>query len=53
MNNQRPSALPDDDVVELLIHQHGLIHNLFDEVRAAEAGTRREAFDRLVRMLAL
>lgn len=33
MNEQRSTAVPDDDVVEVLIRQHGLIHDLFDEVR--------------------
>lgn len=53
MNTQRSTAVPNDDVVEVLIRQHGLIHDLFDEVRATEAGARREAFGRLVRMLAV
>jgi hypothetical protein len=42
-----------DDVVALLIRQHGEIHTLFDEVRAAEGEARAEAFRRLVRLLAV
>jgi hypothetical protein len=25
--------MPENDVIEVLLHQHGLIHDLFDEVR--------------------
>jgi hemerythrin superfamily protein len=54
MEDRRPAEAPDDeDVVELLIRQHGMIHDLFDEVRAAPADARREPFERLVRMLAV
>src|SRR3954466_3491984 len=42
-----------DDVVALLMRQHGDIHNLFDEVRATQGDARREAFQRLVRLLAV
>jgi hemerythrin superfamily protein len=44
-------ATPDDDVVALLMRQHGDIRNLFDEV--AEGDARQEAFRRLVRLLAV
>ncbi|MFF7206516.1 hemerythrin domain-containing protein [Streptomyces sp. NPDC008141] len=44
---------PDDDVVSLLMRQHGDIRNLFDEVEAAKGGERQEAFRRLVRLLAV
>ena len=50
---QREPAAPDDDVVEVLMQQHGVIHNLFDEVRASGAEDRQDAFSRLVRMLAV
>ena len=42
----------DDDVVALLMRQHGDIRNLFDEVEAATGEERRDAFRRLVRLLA-
>ncbi|MET9880979.1 hemerythrin domain-containing protein [Actinacidiphila glaucinigra] len=42
-----------DDVVALLMQQHGDIHNLFDEVRTSEGEARREAFQQLVRLLAV
>ncbi|MEV6618128.1 hemerythrin domain-containing protein [Streptomyces sp. NPDC051051] len=43
----------DDDVVALLMRQHGDIRNLFDEVEATEGDERRDAFRRLVRLLAV
>ncbi|HWU05317.1 MAG TPA: hemerythrin domain-containing protein [Streptomyces sp.] len=43
----------DTDVVALLMRQHGDIRNLFDEVEAASGAERREAFRRLVRLLAV
>ncbi|HZG04057.1 MAG TPA: hemerythrin domain-containing protein [Streptomyces sp.] len=42
-----------DNVVALLMRQHGEIRNLFDEVEAARGDARRDAFRRLVRMLAV
>ncbi len=42
-----------DDVVALLMRQHGDIRNLFDEVERAEGDERRDAFRRLVRLLAV
>ncbi|WP_369199769.1 hemerythrin domain-containing protein [Streptomyces sp. PU-14G] len=44
---------PDQDVVALLMAQHGQIRNLFDEVEATSGEARRDAFGRLVRMLAV
>ncbi|AYN42795.1 hemerythrin domain-containing protein [Streptomyces dangxiongensis] len=44
---------PDIDVVALLMRQHGDIRNLFDEVEQSEGEERREAFRRLVRLLAV
>ncbi|MFJ8648794.1 hemerythrin domain-containing protein [Streptomyces sp. NPDC093546] len=44
---------PDDDVVSLLMRQHGDIRNLFDEVERSTGDERREAFRRLVRLLAV
>ncbi|MFI6033238.1 hemerythrin domain-containing protein [Streptomyces sp. NPDC051315] len=46
-------AAPDTDVVSLLMRQHGDIRNLFDEVEAGRGDARREAFHRLVRLLAV
>ncbi|SDD30763.1 hemerythrin domain-containing protein [Streptomyces prasinopilosus] len=43
----------DDDVVSLLMRQHGDIRNLFDEVEATGGEERRNAFRRLVRLLAV
>lgn len=43
----------DDDVVALLIRQHGDIRNLFDEVESTSGENRRDAFRRLVRLLAV
>ncbi|CAL9332522.1 hemerythrin domain-containing protein [Streptomyces althioticus] len=43
----------DDDVVALLMRQHGDIRNLFDEVEATSGEERRDAFRRLVRLLAV
>ncbi|MFE7779092.1 hemerythrin domain-containing protein [Streptomyces sp. NPDC057445] len=43
----------DDDVVALLMRQHGDIRNLFDEVEAATGDERQTAFHRLVRLLAV
>jgi hemerythrin superfamily protein len=43
----------DDDVVSLLMRQHGDIRNLFDEVEASSGDARQDAFRRLVRLLAV
>ncbi|MFF6984486.1 hemerythrin domain-containing protein [Streptomyces sp. NPDC008343] len=43
----------DTDVVALLMRQHGDIRNLFDEVEASTGEERRDAFRRLVRLLAV
>ncbi len=42
-----------EDVVALLVRQHGQIHSLFDEVRLSEGEARKDAFRRLVRLLAV
>ncbi len=39
-------------MVALLMRQHGDIRNLFDEVEASRGEERRDAFRRLVRLLA-
>ena len=43
----------DIDVVALLMRQHGDIRNLFDEVEQSRGEERRDAFRRLVRLLAV
>lgn len=43
----------DDDVVAMLMRQHGDIRNLFDEVEQSSGDARRDAFRRLVRLLAV
>jgi hemerythrin superfamily protein len=43
----------DIDVVALLVRQHGDIRNLFDEVEQSRGEERRDAFRRLVRLLAV
>ncbi|MET7551072.1 MULTISPECIES: hemerythrin domain-containing protein [unclassified Streptomyces] len=43
----------DIDVVALLMRQHGDIRNVFDEVEAGTGEERRDAFRRLVRLLAV
>ncbi|MFF2721531.1 hemerythrin domain-containing protein [Streptomyces sp. NPDC058011] len=47
-----PSA-DEEDVVALLMRQHGDIRNLFDEVEDSSGDARRDAFRRLVRLLAV
>ncbi|KEF05885.1 MULTISPECIES: hemerythrin domain-containing protein [Streptomyces] len=44
---------PETDVVALLMAQHGQIRDLFDEVEQSTGDARRDAFRRLVRMLAV
>ncbi len=48
-----PELMKEGDVVDLLVHQHSLIRDMFDEVEHAAPGTRHEPFRRLVRMLAV
>lgn len=43
----------DDDVVDLLLRQHEEIRELFFEVQDRTGDERREAFERLVRLLAV
>jgi hemerythrin superfamily protein len=49
----RPQVMPEGDVVDLLIHQHSQIRDLFDEVENTLGEARKNAFDRLVRLLAV
>ncbi|MER5325211.1 hemerythrin domain-containing protein [Streptosporangium roseum] len=48
-----PEMMGESDVVDLLLAQHALIRDLFDEVEQAPADRRAEAFTRLVRLLAV
>ncbi|MGN9844089.1 hemerythrin domain-containing protein [Nonomuraea sp. H19] len=45
--------MKDNDVVDLLLHQHEEIKGLFDEVENAAPEDKAEAFQRLVRLLAV
>jgi hemerythrin superfamily protein len=49
----RPETMPENDVVELLLHQHQEIRRLFTQVENSTGPERREAFDRLRRFLAV
>lgn len=49
----RPETMPARDVVDLLVHQHSQIRDLFDEVESTLGAERRDAFGRLVRLLAV
>ncbi|WP_214411518.1 hemerythrin domain-containing protein [Sphaerisporangium fuscum] len=48
-----PELLDESDVIGLLIRQHAMIRDLFDEVERAVGGARAESFERLVRLLAI
>ncbi|MFC0864472.1 hemerythrin domain-containing protein [Sphaerimonospora cavernae] len=48
-----PELMRENDVVDLLIHQHSMIRDMFDEAAKAPEDGRAEAFRRLVRMLAV
>ncbi|GGO61312.1 hemerythrin [Nonomuraea cavernae] len=48
-----PETMEETDVVDLLVAQHVMIQDLFDEVERASAGRRYESFTRLVRLLAV
>ncbi|MEZ0073830.1 hemerythrin domain-containing protein [Planotetraspora sp. GP83] len=48
-----PELMKENDVIELLMRQHVLIRELFDEVDRGQGDERREAFSRLVRLLAV
>ncbi|MCT9928947.1 hemerythrin domain-containing protein [Planotetraspora sp. A-T 1434] len=48
-----PGVTKEHDVIELLIRQHVQIRELFDEVDRGQGDQRREAFSRLVRLLAV
>jgi hemerythrin superfamily protein len=48
-----PKAMPQNDVVDLLIHQHSQIRDLFEEVETHIGAERQDAFTRLIRLLAV
>ncbi|MET9340653.1 MULTISPECIES: hemerythrin domain-containing protein [unclassified Nonomuraea] len=48
-----PERMNENDVVDLLLHQHDLIKELFAEVEGAPPDARGEPFQRLVRLLAV
>jgi hemerythrin superfamily protein len=51
--SDRPETTSENDVVQLLLHQHEEIRRLFAEVTNAASADRAEAFDRLRRLLAV
>ncbi|GAA4191653.1 hemerythrin domain-containing protein [Microbispora amethystogenes] len=48
-----PELMKEGDVIDLLVHQHAVIRDMFEEVERAAPGERHEPFRRLVRMLAV
>jgi hemerythrin superfamily protein len=52
-HHRRTAPGPEDDLIDLLLAQHAQIEELFLLVTGGPADQRREAFDRLVRMLAV
>ncbi|MEV0195591.1 hemerythrin domain-containing protein [Nonomuraea sp. NPDC050691] len=52
-NPRRPETMEETDVVDLLIAQHAMIRDMFDEVEQASPQERGPAFTRLVRLLAV
>lgn len=51
--SERPETMPENDVVDLLLRQHQLIREYFAEVETSTGEQRRDAFDRLRRLLAV
>lgn len=49
----RPETMGELDVIDLLQRQHALIRDLFEEVERTSGDERRDAFQRLVRLLAV
>jgi hemerythrin superfamily protein len=52
-NGKPDAAAAEQDVVDLLLHQHTRIRDLFLEVESATGKARTETFQRLVRLLAV
>ncbi|MGP4104581.1 hemerythrin domain-containing protein [Nonomuraea sp. KM90] len=53
MTRTAPETMGETDVIDLLLAQHAMIRDLFDEVEQAPTDQRAEAFTRLVRLLAV
>ncbi len=53
MTDAQLASTTEVDVVDVLIEQHSLIRDLFDEVKVAQGEAQQEAFHRLRRMLAV
>lgn len=51
--SERPETMPENDAVDLLVHQHEEIRRLFDEVDRVRGDQRADAFSRLCRLLAV
>ncbi|GLX03017.1 hemerythrin domain-containing protein [Microtetraspora sp. NBRC 16547] len=49
----KPETRRENDVIDLLLRQHSLIRELFDEVDKSQGDARTEAFNRLLRLLAV
>src|SRR3569833_2480848 len=49
----RAKMMPAGDVVDLLVHQHSQLRDLFDEVVNRIGDERKDAFERLVRLMAI
>ncbi|MEV0145598.1 MULTISPECIES: hemerythrin domain-containing protein [unclassified Nonomuraea] len=52
-SSHRPETMEETDVIDLLLAQHAMIRDMFDEVEKASPQERGEAFTRLVRLLAV
>lgn len=53
MTESRAGLTYGEDAIDLLIAQHSLIRDLFEEVKTTQDEARQDAFDRLRRMLAV
>ncbi|HZB31307.1 MAG TPA: hemerythrin domain-containing protein [Streptosporangiaceae bacterium] len=53
MNTSTAQAPPTDDVIELLLWQHAQIRDQFDLVQGSAGQQRKDAFQQLVRLLAV
>ncbi|WP_246365517.1 hemerythrin domain-containing protein [Nonomuraea rhodomycinica] len=52
-SSRRPETMEEKDVIDLLLAQHAMIRDMFDDVEQAAPQERGPAFTRLVRMLAV
>ncbi len=53
VNQQEPTPSESQDVVDLLLAQHEQVRELFSQLEQASGETRRDAFDQVVRLLAV